>query len=266
MATIRRGTIGSAQRSGGRCRDRAGQARSLAPCSSFRVPSCAGVRGSSTRSFRAAGLTPGSPIVSLRRRGLVEADVHGRVTVRVTFELRRRERQITLAMKGERGPAFGGIVEADLIVSLRVGHRHVGERLDPIVVSTLDVDVDAHGGERSRRRAVGDLALDDEEAVASGRARATTAQTGAKTGTAVSWIAARRADFVRGCIGCRMEKQQPRLSFAVGRTPDRGSQRARRDASSSIECASFTSSAVTPPASWVLRSMRTVFQTLNHSG
>ena len=48
--------------------------------------------------------------------------------------------------------------------------------------------------------------------------------------------------------------------------PAAADQRASRDASSSIECASFTSSAVMPPASWVLRSTRTVFQTLNHSG
>jgi len=39
-----------------------------------------------------------------------------------------------------------------------------------------------------------------------------------------------------------------------------------RAASSSIEWASFTSRAVIPPESWVARSMRTVFQTLNHSG
>ena len=39
-----------------------------------------------------------------------------------------------------------------------------------------------------------------------------------------------------------------------------------RPASSSIACANVTSSAVIPPASWVARSMRTVFQTLNHSG
>jgi len=37
-------------------------------------------------------------------------------------------------------------------------------------------------------------------------------------------------------------------------------------ARSSMEWASFTSSAVMPPASWVARSTRTLFQTLNHSG
>ncbi len=46
----------------------------------------------------------------------------------------------------------------------------------------------------------------------------------------------------------------------------RGHFMGRRAASSSMDCASFRSSTVIPPASCVDRSMRTVFQTLNHSG
>ena len=83
------------------------------------------------------------------------------------------------------------------------------------------------------------------------------------------------ATIRRGTIG---SGQRSGANPAIGgATPARGScssfagrraegQRARRDASSSIAWASFTSSAVMPPASWVARSTRTLFQTLNHSG
>jgi len=60
--------------------------------------------------------------------------------------------------------------------------------------------------------------------------------------------------------------QLPGVAQGIAKEQDRCHFPSWRRANSSIEFASFTSSTVIPPASWVARSMRTLFQTLNHSG